>query len=463
MAIADAGSSAQQVTPVQLDLDHAAFAFEADQSLVELYLSFEVATLSYMPHEQGYIAELPVEMEVIRSSQASLSGSPTDPVWQDQLNLSFIIADTTGMTEGQHFIHQVRAAIPPGEYELQVSIPEDLSIGRTSVEMRRDVLVPDFSEASLVRVSDITLASSIQQSDQRESVFWKNGLLIRPNANQLFGSGLNTIFYYSEVYNLDQVPSNSGQYTLFTYIADANLPQPMPDYQKRTQRTLNSPDVLVGTFNIRELPSGSYFLRIAILNENNESIAEQSRKFFIYNPDVVREQQVVSLEATFETSQYARMTEEEIDRMVGHVDVIATDAERRRIKGIRDLDERRRFFLQFWTVRDPNPNTPINEFQEQFYALIQYANDRYTNSMEEGWETDRGRTLVRYGAPTAIDPQLFSTEFHPYETWEYNNIVGEGQAQFIFADLDGFGSFELIHSTVSGERKLANWQQELRK
>jgi len=329
--------------------------------------------------------------------------------------------------------------------------------------MRRDVLVPDFSEDGLVGISDVTLASSIEQSPDRDNVFWKNGLLIRPNANQLFGSGLNTLFYYAEVYNLDQVESSNGTYTAFAYLSDANLPQPMAQYQRRTSRTLRSPDVLVGTFNIRELPSGSYFLRIAILNEDNESIAEQSRKFFVYNPAVERESQVVSLEESFETSQYARMTEEELDRMAEHVDVISTDAERRRLRSIRDQDERRRFFMQFWTVRDPNPNTPVNEYQDEFYSLIQYANDRYTNSFSEGWQTDRGRTLIRFGTPTAIDPHLFDRGFDPYEIWEYNNIPGEGQAQFIFADLDGFGSFELVHSTVTGERKSTNWLEEIRK
>jgi len=119
--------------------------------------------------------------------------------------------------------------------------------------------------------------------------------------------------------------------------------------------------------------------------------------------------------------------------------------------------------MQFWTVRDPNPNTPVNEYQDEFYSLIQYANDRYTNSFSEGWQTDRGRTLIRFGAPTAIDPHLFDRGFDPYEIWEYNNIPGEGQAQFIFADLDGFGSFELIHSTVTGERKSTNWLEEIRK
>jgi hypothetical protein len=47
--------------------------------------------------------------------------------------------------------------------------------------------------------------------------------------------------------------------------------------------------------------------------------------------------------------------------------------------------------------------------------------------------------------------------------WEYNNIPGEGQAVFVFADQGNFGLFELIHSTVTGERRLANWMEELRR
>ena len=448
---------------VQVDVDHAAFAYEEASSLVELYLAFEAASLSYELTEQGFMATLPVGLEVFRSTQATISGTSADAVWSDNVDLSFVIPDTTGLAEGQHFVHQVRTAIPPGEYELRVSIPEDLNLGRQSLSIKRDMVVPNYANSSLVHVSDITLASSIVQSSDKDDAFYKNGMVIRPNANQLFGSGLNTLFYYSEVYNLTADISNNGKYTVFSYIADANLPQPMVDYQKRSQRTLRSPDVVVGTFNVKDLPSGSYFLRIAILGENNESIAEQSRKFFVYNPDVSRNTNVISEEESFERSQYARMTEEEIDRMVEHTDIIASDGERRRIKGIRDLDERRRYFQNFWTVRDPEPNTSINEYQEQFYALIQYANDRYTNSFSEGWKTDRGRALVKYGAPTSIDPHTFSTSYHPYETWTYNNIPGEGQALFVFADLQEFGSYELIHSTVSGERKLSNWLDELRK
>ncbi len=113
-ALETGSDQAVSLVPVQIDLDHAAFALEAGSSLVEFYMSFEAATLHYEATDQGFLAELPVSMNVVRSTQTAMMNSPEEPVWSDELNLSFIMADTTGMAEGQHFVHQVRAAIPPG-------------------------------------------------------------------------------------------------------------------------------------------------------------------------------------------------------------------------------------------------------------------------------------------------------------------------------------------------------------
>lgn len=454
-------ASGQTPQPVQLDVDHAAFAYSDDESLVEIYLAFEAATLTYQLEDRGFVAVVPVEMKVIRSSHATLDGTPSDPIWQDSVDLSFVIADTTDLREGQHFIHQIRLTTPPGEYELNLEIIANESAGTPAVQIQRDLIIPDFSDPNRVNVSDVTLAVSIEPSSDHDDLFYKNGLLVRPNANQIFGSGLDRLFYYVEVYGLDQMESTTENYSTFTYIAEANVPQPMADYQKRSQRKISSPDVLVGSFDIGALPSGSYFFRLAILNENNAAVIEQSRKFFIYNPLVERVQQTVLADESFETSRYASMPIEEVEMAVQHIDIIATEAEKRRIRGIKDLDERRRFLMDFWKLRDPNPRTPINEFQEDFNSRLQYASDRYTTNFEEGWNTDRGRTLIKYGTPSAIEPHLYDRDMRPHEIWEYNNIPGEGQAIFIFADVDGFGMFEMIHSTVSGERKLANWQREL--
>ena len=452
----------QRAPALQIDLDQAVFAFDENQSLVELYLAFEAATLTFDAAEAGFRAQLQVDATIQRASSATLQGSPTEAVWADSLNLSFVIADTSGLAPGQQFVHQIRTTVPPGEYEVLIFIGGDPVTGRTDVTIRREIVVSDFADSQDVELSDVTLASEIRRAENRDEPFYKNGLVVRPNANQLFGTGLSHIFFYAEAYNLDHLAPLENEYTVFSYIAEANLPQPLPDLQRRTPRPLRSPDVVVGSFDLAKLPSGSYFLRIALLNSKNEALVERSRKFYVFNPGVEREA-IAGLDEDFENSRYANMPVEEVETAIDHIQIVATEAERRRVRSIADLDERRRFLMEFWLKRDPNPTTPVNEFQEQFYQRLQYANDRYKSSFQEGWETDRGRALIKYGSPVDVEMHLYDRDTVPYEIWSYNNIPGEGQAIFIFADRDGYGLFELLHSSVSGERKMGNWQAELRR
>ncbi len=447
-----------QTMPVDLGLDHAAFAYDDNESMLEIYLAFGASSLQYEATEEHFLARLPLTLTLLRSTEAELQGTPSDPVWQDDLTLDFAVADTAGLVEGQYLMRQARLTVPPGEYELRVNVPADAAQGRQQLELRRDVLVPDFTGSG--GLSDITLATTITRSQDREDLFYKNGLVIRPNANQLYGQGMSNLFYYAEAYQVESIAAVGGEYTLLAYIAEANKPQPLPGLQRRTQRKARTPDVLAGSFKLDGLPSGSYFLRLVLLDENNESRAEQSRKFFVVNPDVAREP-VAALESSFEASPYATMSEEEVERGLEHVRVIATEQEDRRVRSIEDLDEKRRFLMDFWQKRDPDPSTPVNEFREDFYGRLQYANERYTVRTMEGWETDRGQVIIKYGIPTNIEPHLYDRGFKPYEIWQYNNIPGEGQAIFVFADRDGFGEFEQIHSTVAGERRMANWQEEL--
>lgn len=451
---------AQNELPVNIDVDHASFAFADDQSLVEFYLAIDAASLEFTSEEQAYTSRLPIELEMVTASTAGDGEGSEETVWADTSILRFAIEDTSELAMGQHFIHQIRAAVRPGEYQLRLAVPADEAKGRPEVELRRDVLVPVYTTNGAPALSDVTLASEIEQGDDRESPFYKNGLIIRPNANLLFGQGLNRLYYYAEAYGTEAVAGSDGEYTMYVYVAEANRPQPVAGLEKRLEREARAPDVVIGNFDLDSLPSGSYFLRVAMLNEDNESVVEQTRKFFVYNPGVERARPA-AVEVDFETSAYATMSEEEVEQALRHIGIIANDAERRRIGRLEDLDARRRFLMDFWQKRDDSPTTPINEFKEEFYRRIQYANDRYSSNRRPGWETDRGRTVIKYGFPSSIEPHLYDRDRAPHEIWHYNSIPGEGQAMFVFADLNGFGEFELLHSSVPGERTIPNWQQEL--
>ncbi len=457
LACAAPALRAQQL-PVQVNLDQSTFAYDDEQSLVEIYLAFDAVGLDYETVEGGFLARLPLDVALFRAGQGSVEGAADAPLWQDSTRLLFSVPDTAALVPGQQFVHQIRTLAAPGEYTVQVTLPA--AGGRPELALRRDVLVPDYADETATRFSDVTMASQISQSTDAESPFFKNGLVVRPNATQLFGAGLPRLFYYAELYRPGLLVEGET-YTLLTYISEANRLQPIEGMERRAERPLRPVDVLVGSFNVGKLPSGPYVLRLVVLDRANESVAEQQRRFFVYNPNVAAPDPGLVIETTFETSPYVAMTQEEVEKMMGHIDPILNDGERRRLRNLTGLEDRQRFLMDFWAVRDPNPATEINEFKEEYYQRVQYAADRYGAGGREGWRTERGRVLLEFGLPSALDPHLFSREEKPYEIWTYNNIPGQGQAMFVFYDPDGYGDFRLLHSTVPGQRQNPDWQREL--
>src|SRR5260370_22437224 len=70
-------------------------------------------------------------------------------------------------------------------------------------------------------------------------------------------------------------------------------------------------------------------------------------------------------------------------------------------------DEREQFVEQFWLRRDPTPSTVENEFKEEHYRRIAYANQHFASGIS-GWKTDRGRIYITHGPPDEIEatPQV---------------------------------------------------------
>ncbi len=78
------------------------------------------------------------------------------------------------------------------------------------------------------------------------------------------------------------------------------------------------------------------------------------------------------------------------------VPYIITDDERRAFMSLSNDEEREAFIENFWQRRNPNPDSPENEFREEHYRRIQYANDHYAAG-KPGWKTDRGRIYIMWG------------------------------------------------------------------
>lgn len=122
---------------------------------------------------------------------------------------------------------------------------------------------------------------------------------------------------------------------------------------------------------------------------------------------------------------------------------IITPVERMAFTKLTNDEQRERFIEQFWRMRDTNSRTEANEYREEYYARIAYANQHFASTLP-GWRTDRGRTYITYGKPDKILSHLstFPNPSQPREVWIYNNLPNVGrEVRFEFVDVTGKGDF----------------------
>jgi len=118
---------------------------------------------------------------------------------------------------------------------------------------------------------------------------------------------------------------------------------------------------------------------------------------------------------------------------------IITDEERSAFKQLSNDEERDQFIEQFWLRRDPTPDTVENEYKEEHYRRIAYANEHFAAGIP-GWKTDRGRIYIMYGPADSMDSHPSGgnyqrpveegggqTSTYPFEIWNYRYLEGIGQ------------------------------------
>src|SRR6201994_240412 len=142
---------------------------------------------------------------------------------------------------------------------------------------------------------------------------------------------------------------------------------------------------------------------------------------------------------------------------------IITDEEVKTFKSLSNDEERDSFIEEFWRRRNPNPESPENEFRDEHYARIIYANEHFAAG-KPGWMTDRGHIYIAFGKPDSIDSHPSggsyerpieegggNTSTFPFETWHYRYLEGVGDNIDIeFVDTCMCGDY---HATIDRSEK----------
>ncbi len=433
-----------QTAPLRVDADLYRFSGADSTTFVEIAYGFPESALTYRRDSAGFTAGADMALEIRTGGRTVASRS-----WSIPRTIPVSLANLAA----KNILSIETVTLPAGEYTAVLYCRDRVdSLRRDSVLLSIDATV---GAGDVVALSDIELCSGITPSEDRSSLFYKNTLSVIPNPGRLYGGGLSTLYFYTEVYNL--MATGSRDVVLRAAIVDPS--GAVLASSSKTKPRANNSSVEYGSMNLASLPGGSYVFRLSVVDSTSSPprlLASRERKFFLLQPEVRGERGYGQLPVSGD--EFTHMTAEAVDDEIRKINYIASEPEREQIDGLEDPFARLNFLRNFWEGRDPEPVTAWNEARSAYLDRVGQANEAYTERGREGWLTDRGRVFIVYGVPDDIQRHPSESETHPYEIWNYYDV--QGGVEFVFVDVLGFGRYRLVHSSHLDEFRNDDWYNQ---
>ncbi len=408
----------------------------------EIYFMIQRDRLQFVQTVDGYEALYQITTEL--HSQDSLLSTTSWEMVDRTLQLEDI-------TPRQKLPDIVVFNLDPGEYTV-VGTVIDLNLN-ASYQKSLFLKLDAYPEDKLA-ISDIELATKLTKGEEG-SKFYKNGFLVIPNPEKMYGTSLPMLYYYSEIYNL--IPGE-GEYTVNRSIMDDSR-ELLNQLPAKTKQKIAESVVELDGFSVSSLTSGTYYLKIAVYDNEAGDGDSTEAKFFVYRPeDFVGDEPAEG--GTGESAsliEFSSMNGEQIEEAIDELKYFLGDNDWRNLENLNE-DGKRLVLIRFWSERDPEPATAVNEFRKIIVDRKEYANQKFGIWGKAGWKSNRGRVHILYGEPDYIEYHTHDPGSRSYQVWFYDTI--EGGVQFVFVDRNNFGEYRLVHSSKQGELYRANWFEE---
>lgn len=411
-------------------------------TLVDGFCRVPVSAVSPLgvPGVAGASATYRVSLTVRDSTGLAL----TSQSWSQTVAASLL--GVAGASTMQHFAFAVR----PGRYALEVAIT-DSATGRVSRQQREIV-----AYAGPPAVSDLLLATGLRRAAgpadtlARSGEIKKGDLFVEASGRPGLTPRQSSLGYYLELYS--QGPETATVVLRVKSAAGAAVVATQP---QRVPVPAGG-GAASGMLDLGGLPPGSYELEATVTAPTGE--VTRSAAFGMAGFET--EAAIAAAPASPPPDRFAALTEAQLDSLYEPL-IYLMEANEQGLYPTLTVEGKRRFLRDFWLKRDPTPGTPRNEEADRFYGGIAEANRRFREggaAQIPGWRTDRGRILVRYGAPDEVlsRPQAGSTA--PYEVWKYSRTRAR---KFVFYDVTRFGNYVLIWTDERREPSRPNWQDLL--
>ncbi len=430
---------------IPLSVDYGTFQGQNGKTYTEVYISFYQADLTYDKEDSALVAHFRHSI-LIKQKDSTL--------YDFSRKYMNTLRDQDRRSKTSQFMDVFSFELDPGKYQLVAGIADDVS-GKTG-EYKLDLDIPNYSTES--KISSIQLSTSISKAKVHNSFTNKNNLLIYPHPSATYSPLNPVLYFYFEAYNLLHEGNEECDYSYKYYISDPEGRR-VKEFPEKHKSSKNHAIAEANGVNIITLGKGTYFLNVEFTDNNSGEKLFARKRLMLDKPD--RSTSASKLAARLEGyEEYVNYKKSQLIDEFEKARYIATPEEQQIFN---ELDETgmKKFLAQFWKRRDPNKETPINEFKLKYFENLRITNEKFTTAFKEGWRTDRGRVLLIYGRPDEIERNPSSVGTQPYEIWYYYSL--DGGSDFVFGDLTGHGNYELIHSTYRNEIKDPNWQLRLGK
>ncbi len=411
---------------------------------IEIYMQFVSSSLKYEGKETGLQGKIAIRLNVSQKDSTYFSDLYLleSPLMKDS-----IVED---------FYDVVRFAILPGPYKLKVELSDVLNDKSKAVMAESELVVKDLSQD--VTLSDLEIAEFAKKSDLSNN-FTKSGFYILPRLTNYYPSELRKIPVYFEVYNSNQL--SDSVFILKQTVKNVETSKELFDYEYYSKHVKSTVVPIIRGVDIANLPSGKYELIYTILDRTKNELFAQSYTFERTNMlDQNLNMENLVLDPAFQNS----ITDDSLDFYLESLIPISKQNEILNIISslkTKNKEIARKHIQAFWVKTNAtNPYESWISYKQQ----VLFVQKLYSNNFQDGYETDRGRVYLKYGAPTNVIQKETSPSEYPYEIWQYNKIERFSNRRFIFYNPDLVNNtYRLLHSDMLGEIKNQGWQAALSK
>lgn len=361
----------------------------------------------------------------------------------------------------QDLLDVKRMFLEPGAYTLEISL-QDVHDPENTRSLSKPLRVDLGTGAYLTE----PLLLRSYRPDESDNPFVKNGYFLEPLPFAFYDRKATMLAFYAEIYHSDKAVGANSHY-LVRYVVEQELGNNVTTLissgsQRKKPSTI---DAVIVPMNISKMKSGNYSLTVELRNEANELLASRKTTFQRSNPFIDMNLAKEELtEEVLEKQFVADLNEENLRFSLRAISPLMLGDDSEMLKNIlagADL-KAMRFFL-FRHFVNLNANNPEKAYIE-FMKVAGAADQQFRSGFRYGFETDRGRTYIRFGRPDDLIRIEDDPSAPPYEIWVYYNFPSTKQrnVKFLFYNPTLAGEdFILLHSTARGEINNPRWEVAL--